>query len=234
MSGRRGRSQARRTGGTRVPGWAWLVAGLLLGAGALWLGTSMSAGDNDFLRPRPNPDAQPTPAASEEAIVDEGIAGADGGTRFDFYTLLPGDGEAMTDAELAASARAEAEAAPDPADGGASGDAADFAGHPDAAELADPAEAPADAAGAPGPATAADQEARYVLQAGAFADRGDAESVKARIAMLGLTARVEAATVEGGTVHRVRMGPYASAAELAEAKRKLADGGLPSLAIRAR
>ena len=77
--------------------------------------------------------------------------------------------------------------------------------------------------------------ASYVLQAGAFADAGDAESVKARIALLGLGARVEPATVEGGrTVYRVRMGPYDSAAALADAKRKLADGGLPSLAIRAR
>jgi cell division protein FtsN len=51
--------------------------------------------------------------------------------------------------------------------------------------------------------------------------------------MLGLSARVESAQVEGRTVYRVRMGPYGSAGELAEAKRKLADGGLPALAIRA-
>ena len=80
----------------------------------------------------------------------------------------------------------------------------------------------------------ADDGARYLLQAGAFADAGDAEAVKARIALLGLGARVESATLaDGRTVHRVRMGPYASAGALADAKRKLAEGGLPSLAIRA-
>lgn len=217
MSGRRGRSQARRTGGSGFPGWAWLVVGLLFGAGALWIGSSLLEGDGDFLRPRPNPDATPPAATADEPIVAE-----DPGTRFDFYTLLPGDGVAMSDEELAA--RAEAEAARE--------DAADTATHPDAADLADaPAPDAAEAADAP----ATDDDARYVLQAGAFGDAADAETVKARIALLGLGARVEPATIEGGrTVYRVRMGPYDSAAALAEAKRKLAEGGLPSLAIRAR
>ena len=228
MSGRRGRSQARRTGGNGMPGWAWLVVGLVLGAGVLWLGASMGDGDNDFLRPRPNPDARPP-----EAAADDPIASEDAGRQFDFYTLLPGDGEAMSDEELAASARAEAEAAAaDPGDD----DDADGTPHPDAADLADPP-AGGETAGAtdtPGD-TGTDDGRRYLLQAGAFGDAGDAEAVKARIALLGLGARVESATLaDGRIVYRVRMGPYASAAALADAKRKLAEGGLPSLAIRAR
>ena len=71
-------------------------------------------------------------------------------------------------------------------------------------------------------------------QAGAFGAAGDAEEVKARIAMLGLGARVESGQANGRTVYRVRMGPYASAGELAEAKQKLADSGLPAMAIKAR
>ena len=76
--------------------------------------------------------------------------------------------------------------------------------------------------------------ARYILQAGAFGAAGDAEEVKARIAMLGLGARVESGQANGRTGYRVRMGPYASAGELAEAKQKLADSGLPAMAIKAR
>ena len=38
--------------------------------------------------------------------------------------------------------------------------------------------------------------------------------------MLGLNARVESAQIGGKTVYRVRMGPYGSASELAEAKAK--------------
>ncbi|HET8817974.1 MAG TPA: SPOR domain-containing protein [Xanthomonadaceae bacterium] len=224
MSGRRGRSQARRKGGNGIPGWAWLVVGLVLGAVALWFGSSLLEGDGDFLRPRPNPDATPPAATADETIVAD-----DPGTRFDFYTLLPGDGVAMSDEELAATAEAEAEVAaastPDETDGTEAG--IDVP-HPDAADLAD---AP-DPGATEAPAVA--DGARYVLQAGAFGERSDAEAVKARIALLGLGARVEPATIDSGrVVYRVRMGPYDSAAALAEAKRKLAEGGLPSLAIRA-
>lgn len=77
-------------------------------------------------------------------------------------------------------------------------------------------------------------DARYLLQAGAFEASGDAEALKAKIAFLGLSARVESAQIQGKTVYRVRMGPYGTASELAEAKRKLAAGGLPAMAIKAR
>jgi hypothetical protein len=72
-------------------------------------------GDGEgFLRPQPNPEA--TPATSSDT-GDEPVAADDGEdalpapkpTQYDFYTLLPSDEVAMTDAELAATARAEAE-----------------------------------------------------------------------------------------------------------------------------
>ncbi|MDQ2701832.1 MAG: SPOR domain-containing protein, partial [Pseudomonadota bacterium] len=40
--------------------------------------------------------------------------------------------------------------------------------------------------------------------------------------------------IQGKTVYRVRMGPYGTASALAEAKGKLASGGLPAMAIKAR
>jgi cell division protein FtsN len=81
-------------------------------------------------------------------------------------------------------------------------------------------------------ATNTDNQAPYILQAGAFGASGDAEAVKARIALLGLNARVESASINGKTVYRVRMGPYGTATELAAAKGKLASGGLPAMAIK--
>ena len=50
--------------------------------------------------------------------------------------------------------------------------------------------------------------------------------------MLGLGARVESAQINGKTVYRVRMGPYGSASELADAKARLAGGGLPAMAVK--
>ena len=82
-------------------------------------------------------------------------------------------------------------------------------------------------------AAQADTTARYILQAGAFEASGDAEATKAKIALLGLSARVESAQINGKTVYRVRMGPYGTASALAEAKSKLASGGLPAMAIKA-
>ena len=58
--------------------------------------------------------------------------------------------------------------------------------------------------------------------------------MKAKIALLGLAARVESAQIADKTVFRVRMGPYGSASELADAKRRLSSGGLPAMAIKAR
>jgi len=55
----------------------------------------------------------------------------------------------------------------------------------------------------------------------------------AGLTMLGLSARVESAQINGKTVYRVRMGPYGTASELAEAKQKLASGGLPAMAVKA-
>ena len=96
-------------------------------------------------------------------------------------------------------------------------------------ELAAQAQREAEAAATP-PADAQ----RYLLQAGAFADARDAEAVKARLALIGLVARVETGQVNGKAVHRVRLGPYPGARELEAAKRQLAENGIAdAIAIRA-
>ena len=73
---------------------------------------------------------------------------------------------------------------------------------------------------------------RYLLQAGAFGNSGEAEAIKARLAMSGLAARVEPTQVNGGTVYRVRVGPYQSASDLSEAKAKLESSGLQAMAVK--
>lgn len=92
--------------------------------------------------------------------------------------------------------------------------------------------APAPAVTGPPTPAAEAREPRYLLQAGAFEASGQAEELKAKIAMLGLGARVEAAKISGKTVYRVRMGPYGRATDLAEAKRKLSSGGQQAIAIK--
>lgn len=247
MAARRGKSQARRNQSSGLPGWAWLVIGIALTLLAVLLVPRYlkTDGGDGFFRPKPNPDALPAAVSGEgEAIAPDTAPTGDTTpeadkpkpTQYDFYTLLPGQEVAVSDAELAASARAEAEAqarAAKQAANAATGDAALPAplGETPAAANVTPASTQMPAAVTP-PETPAASDTRYILQAGAFGASGDAEAVKAKIAMLGLSARVESAAIGGKTVYRVRMGPYGSASELADAKAKLASGGLPAMAVK--
>ena len=238
MAAKRGKSQARRNSGTSagMPGWVWLVLGVVLTIAVVLAAPKfMKSGDGDgFFRPTPNPDATPaaTSGADDDGIADDVAAKAKPAaaakpTQYDFYTMLPGDEVQMSDAELAATEREEA-ARKATAPASAAATPADAAPAADAQPGANPATSPPDAT----PPAHAAADAPYLLQAGAFGASGDAEATKAKVALLGLGARVESATINGKTVYRVRMGPYTTASELAEAKRKLADGGLPAMAIK--
>ena len=242
MAVKKGRSQARRNSGNSggLPGWAWMVLGIVITLAVVLAAPRLlkSDGDDGFYRPRANPDATPAPATSaadEDAALPAPVApAASSDPDYDFYTLLPGQEVPMTDAELEASAQAERERERRQAQQREQ-DAAPLA-EPDAA-LPAPNPTPADSASQPAAATAAaaapaDTTARYLLQAGSFSASGDAEALKARIALLGLGARVESAQVQGRTVYRVRMGPYGTASELADAKGKLEGGGLEALPIK--
>ena len=248
MAARRGKNQARRTSGngrsSGRPAWVWMVAGLAIGAVVFLAVPDLLKKDGDgFARfgPRANPDAQPAPIADSEAIADIPAAGAatapaDAAPQYDFYTVLPGNEVRMSDAELAASAREEeARRAQDEARRAREALEGRAPTPAPAAAPAAVAEAPVTVASAqPAPASASStgDGARYILQAGAFGASGDAEEVKAKIAMLGLGARVESGQAAGKTVYRVRMGPYGSASELADAKAKLSGGGLPAMAVK--
>ena len=251
MAARRGKSQARRNGSNGLPGWAWLVIGVLVTLAVVLAVPRIlksEGGADGVFRPKPNPDAQPAAtnedgeAIAPDTTTDSAKPEADKPkqTQYDFYTLLPGEGVQMSDAELAASAKAEAEAqakaAQQQATAGTTPNAdgslpAPIAETPTATSAATTATTTSTAATTTTAAASTD-DSRYLLQAGAFGASGDAETVKAKIAMLGLNARVESAQIGGKTVYRVRMGPYGSASELAEAKSKLAGGGLPAMAVK--
>ena len=69
MAARRGKSQARRNGGNSggLPGWAWLVLGVVITIIVVMVAPKLLKGDGDgFLRPHANPDAQPTPVSVED------------------------------------------------------------------------------------------------------------------------------------------------------------------------
>ncbi|MDJ0778527.1 MAG: SPOR domain-containing protein [Gammaproteobacteria bacterium] len=67
---------------------------------------------------------------------------------------------------------------------------------------------------------------RVILRAGAFQSAADAETMKARLAFLGLEAKVQVAELEAGTWHRVQLGPFASNSELSRAEKLLLGNGI--------
>jgi cell division protein FtsN len=108
------------------------------------------------------------------------------------------------------------------------------AGAPAAATAPTAPTAPA-AASAPPPA-AAPQEAqagKLFLQAGAFQKNADAENLKARLAMQGFEASILPVEVpDKGTMHRVRIGPYASMEEMNKARGQLSQNGIAATVVR--
>jgi len=59
-----------------------------------------------------------------------------------------------------------------------------------------------------------DSEKEYILQAGSFQNKNDAEKLKASLALLGYEASVQNVTINRDAWHRVRIGPYTNTKEL--------------------
>jgi cell division protein FtsN len=84
------------------------------------------------------------------------------------------------------------------------------------------------------PSTAAPGET-FFLQAGAFQNARDADTLRARLALLGIEARVQTANLpDKGVWHRVRAGPYTSVAELDRARDTLKQNGVETTLIKVR
>jgi cell division septation protein DedD len=106
----------------------------------------------------------------------------------------------------------------------------------DAASAAGEEKAPAAAAGAPATATpaapVADNGGRLMLQTGAFKSAQDADAMRARLALLGLDARVSEVTQDATVLYRVRIGPYRELDDLSGIRRTLSENGIEAQVVR--
>jgi len=91
----------------------------------------------------------------------------------------------------------------------------------------------ASVATAASPAAAATADSgRVMLQVGAFKSAQDADSMRARLALLGLDARVSQVTQDGVTVlYRVRIGPYRGLDDLSGIRRTLSENGIEAQVV---
>jgi len=91
------------------------------------------------------------------------------------------------------------------------------------------------AASAPKPPASAPAGAdpfTYFVQAGAYGKTEDAEQQRARLAMLGMEAKLTEREQSGRTVFRVRIGPFDKKDDAEAAKSKLGDAGIESALVR--
>jgi len=96
------------------------------------------------------------------------------------------------------------------------------AGRPEAAK--------APPAGTPAPvvdtAEGGDGGQRLMLQVGAFRSADDADAIRARLALLGLDAKVTPVQADGATLYRVRLGPFGQLDDLNGIRRTLSENGM--------
>ena len=180
-----------------IPGWFWLLAGMLAGlavAAVLYLqGADRMGQDPGWLthgesRPAPIAPVREPPAATPDAPAER--------SRFQFYELLPRDEVRIP--ESAPTAPTPPRAAPAPA---------------------------------PQPQARPDTGSRVLLQTGSFRQFQQADEMKARLALLGLTANIREVRIDGQTFHRVFVGPFDSDAQVARALERLRSENIEALRL---
>ena len=170
-----------------------LLVGILIG---LVLGLGIALGVAWYINKMPNPFASRTAPAKLEPVKpapakaeDKAARAPESKPRFDFYKILPGTEETVTEQQMKDAGRRS---------------------------------------------TAATGET-FFLQAGAFQNARDAEALRARLALLGIEARIQTATLpDKGVWHRVRVGPYTNVEELGRTREALKQNGIETALIKAR
>ena len=69
------------------------------------------------------------------------------------------------------------------------------------------------------------------LQAGAFSNAEDAESMRGRLALLGFESRVQPADRDGAKIYRVRLGPYSRIDDLNRTRQRLIENGVEATLV---
>jgi cell division protein FtsN len=197
-------------GGTLIGVFIGLVLGLSLAAGVAYYVTKA----NSPYAAQSSKDARdPGREALRDATkVGKTEAPAAEKPRFDFYKILPGGEEPKV--------QVERKIAPDRA-------------VVDQAKDRDAERAPAKVAAAEPAGKAVKTADRFWLQAGSFASEGDAENLKAQLALAGWEAAVQQGTLpDKGVRYRVRLGPYDNTDELNRIKSDLTRKGFDAAVIK--
>jgi cell division protein FtsN len=75
---------------------------------------------------------------------------------------------------------------------------------------------------------------RYILQVGSFRKYQEADSLKARIALMGVESNIQTVRVNNGTWHRVRVGPYRDREQLSRIRDRLRNNNVNAMLMMAK
>ncbi|MBA1279779.1 MULTISPECIES: SPOR domain-containing protein [Pseudomonadaceae] len=207
---KRGASRYQAPAKKPVPGWVWLVCGLVIGGFITFL-MNLEPGRDEIKRttdaPKPKEQPKRSLPAQEQPVKP----------KYDFYTLLP-------ESEVILPPEASKPEPPKPVT-------------PEEAAKIDTARAEAALNGQvppPPPLVAKAPVTQFFLQAGSFRKQQEAEKVRAQIILLGQDVRVENVTVRDEDWYRVLVGPFANREQLGQAQKTLSASGYNNLLLQQR
>ncbi|MBB3226767.1 cell division protein FtsN [Luteibacter sp. Sphag1AF] len=235
--------QAVRNDSRGMPAWSWALIGIL--AGAMLMAFAMRGTWMPMMNKHDGP--EPNPQATAQKGSDPGVADQPAEPdkpkkpSYDFYSVLSEKEVRIPDSEIRAQASAEAQqrqqqqvAAQQQAQQQAAAAAQQQQQQQQKAAQANLPQAQTQTVTAV-PATPLPQStggSGYLLQVGAFPSAGDAESLKAKLALQGFVANVQSVKVGTQTYNRVRLGPFKSATELESTKQRLQSAGINAIALK--
>jgi cell division protein FtsN len=173
-----------------LPGWVWMLSGLLIGlliAFLVYLSQQPGMSDK-FSKASPEPAKVKT--AVKKPAQKSSEKAKDNGLRYEFYTVLPESEIVIPEQELLQREKSR-------------------------------------------PSSQQKKHA-YILQAGSFRNKQQAETLKARLALLGIESSVDKVLVHGDAWHRIRIGPFVSIREINSTRNRLRNNDINAILIRAR
>lgn len=213
---KRGASRYQAPPKKPVPGWVWMVCGLVIGGFMVFL-FSLEPGKDGVKRVKPE-DAKRSAEPAKSDSKPEPVK-----PKYDFYTLLPESEVIVPPDALPPETPATPPTTPVTPEEAAKIDAAR------AEALLNGQTPPPPPVVAKAPVTT-----QFFLQAGSFRKQQDADKVRAQVILLGQSVQVESGTVREETWYRVLVGPFATREQLATAQKQLAASGFSNLLLQQR
>ncbi|MCB1965899.1 MAG: SPOR domain-containing protein [Candidatus Accumulibacter sp.] len=217
-------------GGTLLGLFIGLVIGVIAVAGVVWYVNRVplpftTTGQQpklpppvaDAPPPAPPPDMAALPPAPVALPGKPGDSTAPEKPRFDFYKILPGNAEAIPDPTQRAPGLADIPPAVEqPLESKA------LDGKPPEVKTVDTSK----------PEREATLKQPIYLQAGSFQNVGEADNQKARLALMGVEARIQQVMLHDKVWYRVRLGPYPRMDEVNILRSELARQGIDARVVK--